>query len=50
MDMPDQCKDCIKRDICAENECFKTKPCLTREEPKPVDPDLLNELRERMGI
>ena len=48
--LPEQCRECVKRDICLDNDCIKTKPCLTRLETKPVDVDLFNEMRERMGI
>ena len=50
IELPEQCEKCILVDVCVENKCVKTKPCLQRMETKPVDPDLLNEMRERMGI
>ena len=48
--LPDQCKDCIKLEICLDNDCIKSKPCLQRLEPKPIDVDLLNEMKERMHL
>ena len=48
--MPEQCVNCILLDICLENGCLKEKPCLQRLETKPVDEDLLAEMRERMKL
>jgi hypothetical protein len=50
MKIPEQCEKCIKLDICKENNCMKEKPCLQKVETKPVDPDLIREMRERIGI
>lgn len=50
MTVPEQCKNCILLDLCMDNNCLKNKPCMTRLEPVPVDEDLLQEMKERMGF
>ena len=46
--LPEQCVNCILQDVCLEDNCIKEKPCLSRKEDKPVDADLLEEMKERM--
>ena len=48
--LPEQCVNCILLDICLEDNCIKKKPCLSRKEDKPIDADLLDEMKERMGF
>lgn len=48
--LPEQCVNCILLDICLEDNCIKSKPCLQRLETKPVDEDLMAEMRERMKL
>jgi len=48
--VPKQCKNCILLDVCIENDCLKEKQCLSRLEPKKLDPDFVAEMRERAGI
>jgi len=50
MTVPEQCKNCILLDLCIDNNCVKNKPCMTRLEPVPVDEDLLQEMKERIGF
>ncbi len=49
MKIPKQCEDCVLLDICRDNNCLKDKPCASRQAPSPIDEDLLEEMRERMG-
>lgn len=49
-ELPDQCRSCILLDICLEDNCIKSKPCLSRKEDKPIDADLVAEMRERMKL
>ena len=49
-EIPEQCVNCILLDVCLADNCIKSKPCLQRLEPKPVDEDLLAEMRERMKL
>ena len=48
--LPEQCVNCILLDICLEENCIKEKSCLSLKEDKPVDEDLLAEMRERMKL
>lgn len=48
MNTPAQCKNCVMFRFCLDAECLKGKPCAYRKE-KISEPDLMNEMNERMG-
>ena len=50
MNVPKQCENCVLLYQCMELDCMKEKPCLRRLEPKKLDPDFVQEMRERAGI
>ena len=49
--LPKQCEKCFFLDYCIEMDCIKEKECKTRKlEPKKLDPDFVQEMKERIGI
>lgn len=48
--LPKQCEKCIQLHLCLELNCIKEKCCLSRLEPVELDPDFVQEMRERIGI
>ena len=48
--LPKQCEKCVLLYRCEELHCIKETPCLSRQEPKKLDPDFVQEMRERAGI
>lgn len=48
--LPKQCEKCVLLYKCMELHCIKESPCLSRLEPKKLDEDFVNEMKERMKI
>lgn len=48
--LPKQCEKCVLLYMCMELHCTKETPCLSRQEPINLDPDFVQEMRERAGI
>ena len=48
--LPKQCRTCILLDECVKECCLKEKECTSRLERKELDPDFVQEMRERAGI
>lgn len=48
--LPKQCQTCLLVGECIKEGCFKEKTCTSRLERKELDPDFVQEMRERAGI
>lgn len=48
--LPKQCEKCVLLYMCMELHCTKETPCLSRQDPINLDPDFVQEMRERAGI
>lgn len=48
--IPTQCEKCIQLELCKKLNCIKSDCCIHRLEPVHLDPDFVQEMRERMGI